>query len=98
MDEIGDNPSSLSESEEKLNGMILIQLCLQDLGSYLLHVYGLKNDVLLLDMVEESELKNKQLPAKKLDINKFSAQLENIEQYSSNDKLITYFKKHVKDT
>lgn len=98
MDEIGDNPSSLSGSEEKLNGLILIQLCLQDLGSYLLHVYGLKNDVLLLDMVEESELKNKQLPAKKLDINKFSAQLENIAQNSSNDKLITYFKKHVKDT
>jgi cohesin loading factor subunit SCC2 len=54
--------------------------------------------VLLLDIVEESELKNKQLPAKKPDISKFSAQLENIEQYSSNGKLLTYFRKRVKDT
>lgn len=98
MDEIGDNVSSLSVSEEKLSGIILIQLSLQDLGTYLLHLYGLRDDVLLLDIVEESELKNKQLPAKKPDISKFSAQLENIEQYSSNGKLLTYFRKHVKDT
>ncbi|EJS42345.1 scc2p [Saccharomyces arboricola H-6] len=96
MDEI-DDASPLSKSEE-LYGIILIQLCLQDFGAYLLHMYGLKNDMLLLDIVEESELKNKQLPTKKQDIKEFSAQLENIEQHSSNGTLIAYFKKHVKDT
>ncbi|CAI4058419.1 cohesin-loading factor complex subunit SCC2 SKDI_04G4020 [Saccharomyces kudriavzevii IFO 1802] len=98
MDELDGDNSSSTECEEMLHGIVLIQLCLQDLSSYLLQVYGLRNDVLLLDMVEESELKNKQLPARKQDINEFSVQLENIEQHSSNGKLIAYFRKHVKDT
>ncbi|CAI1831200.1 hypothetical protein SEUBUCD646_0B03030 [Saccharomyces eubayanus] len=97
MDEMDDAPSS-SKSEETFREIILIQLCLQDLGTHLLHLYGLRNDVLLLDIVEESELKNKQLPSKKQETGDFSAQLESIEQHSSNGKLIAYFKKHIKDT
>lgn len=81
--ENGDN----REVEGPVKNTIIIQLALQELRSYLFHLYGLKSDTMSFEDTEDFELKNKQLSIPNSPSSNFVTILDHIIEESMSGKL-----------
>lgn len=70
-----------------IKNTFIIQLCLQELRTYLFHLYGLKSDTICFEGTEDSESKNKILPIPNTQKSNFVTILDHIIEESKSGQM-----------
>lgn len=80
--------------KQKLQNMIITATVLEELKNYLIQIYGMKDDILLFERTEESELRNKPATINRIVPYKFETLIsQTISLYNNTTNMIDYLQK-----